>query len=127
LRNTDQSAQTQISVEMDMLFPTNRVWSLRVIRGERVLNQLVLAQTVSISFVQMLKQKPISVDFAYSDYSGGRLLGHNRDDSMLSALLSYPLSRQVRVSFGYQFINSTIDYFDSKTPLFALNFQALQF
>ena len=127
LRNTDQSAQTQISIEMDMLFPTDRVWSLRVIRGERVPNQLVLAQTVSISFVQLLKQKPISVDFADSDYSGGRLLGHNRDDSTLSALLSYPLSRQVRVSFGYQFINSTIDYFDLKTPLFALKFQALQF
>ena len=127
LRSTDQSDQTQISVEMDMLFPTNRVWSLRVIRGERVPNQLVLTQTVSISFVQLIKQNPIALDLAYSEYSGGRLLGHNRDDRMLSALLSYPLSRQVRLSFGYQFINSTIDYFDLKTPLFALKFQALQF
>ena len=127
LRNTDQSDQTQISVEMDMLFPTNRVCRLSVIRGERVPNQLVLTQTVSISFVQLIKQNPIALDLAYSEYSGGRLLGHNRDDRMLSALLSYPLSRQVRLSFGYQFTNSTIDYFDLKTPLFALKFQALQF
>jgi hypothetical protein len=112
---------------MDMLFPTNRVWSLRVIRGERIPNQLVLTQTVSICFVQLIKQNPIALDLAYSEYSGGRLLGHNRDDRMLSALLSYPLSRQVRLSFGYQFTSSTIDYFDLKTPLFALKFQALQF
>ena len=80
-----------------------------------------------ISFVKLIKQKPISVDLAYSEYSCDRLLGHNCDDSSLSALLSYALSRQVRLSFGYQFIDSMIDYFASKTPIFALKFQALQF
>ena len=70
-------------------FSTNRVWSLRVIRRERVPSQLVLTQTVSISFVHLIKQKPIALDLACSEYSGGRLLGHNRNDRMLSALLSY--------------------------------------
>ena len=127
VRNADQSVQTQISVEMEMLYSTNRIWSLRIIRGERVPNRLVLTQIVSLSLVELIKQNPFALDLSYSEYSGGGLLGYKRDDSTLSALLSYPVSPQVSLSFGYQFTNSTIDYFDLKTPILALKFQALRF
>jgi len=112
---------------MEMLYSTNRIWSLRVIRGERVPNRLVLTQIVSLSLVELIKQNPFALDLSYSEYSGGGLLGYKRDDSTLSALLSYPVSPQVSLSFGYQFTNSTIDYFDLKTPILALKFQALRF
>lgn len=127
VRNADQSVQTQILVEMEMLYSTNRIWSLRIIRGERVPNRLVLTQIVSLSLVELIKQNPFALDLSYSEYSGGGLLGYKRDDSTLSALLSYPVSPQVSLSFGYQFTNSTIDYFDLKTPILALKFQALRF
>ena len=82
---------------------------------------------MSLSLVELIKQNPFALDFSYSEYSGGGLLGYKRDDSTLSALLSYPVSPQVSLSFGYQFTNSTIDYFDLKTPILAMKFQALRF
>ena len=62
MRNADQSVQTQISVEMEMLYSTNRICSLRIIRGERVPNRLVLTQIVSLSLVELIKQNPFALD-----------------------------------------------------------------
>ena len=95
--------------------------------GEQVENQLATKFAMSGQFTTQVGGKPLKLSTSYSQADGGMLLGVARDEASVAISVSYPVWKRLRVYAGYRSTDSTIDYFDVGTPIFGLQFPAVQF
>ncbi|MBT5560545.1 MAG: hypothetical protein HOJ88_11710 [Proteobacteria bacterium] len=95
--------------------------------GDAVENQLVTKFALSGQIVTQLANKRLKLSASYSQADGGILLGFERRDETYSISASYPLWRGLTASVGYRTTDSTIDYFDMRTPTFDIQFSNYNF
>lgn len=106
----------------------NGVYSaLNLTVGDAVENQLATKQALSAQIVAQLANKPLKLSASYSQADGGMLLGVERDETTMSVSASYPIWKKLTANVGYRKTDSTIDYFDVSTPIFGIQFAAVQF
>ena len=107
---------------------TNGVYSaLTITVGDAVENQLATKYALSAQIVTQLANKPLKLSASYSKADGGMLLGVERDETTMSVSASYPIWKKLTANVGYRKTDSTIDYFDVSTPIFGIQFAAVQF
>ena len=95
--------------------------------GDAVENQLATKYALSAQIVTQLANKPLKLSASYSQADGGMLLGVERDETTMSVSASYPIWKNLTANVGYRKTDSTIDYFDVSTPIFGIQFAAVQF
>jgi hypothetical protein len=106
----------------------NGVYSaLSLTFGDAVENQLATKYALSAQIVTQAANKPLKLSASYSQADGGMLLGVKRDETTMSVSASYPIWKNLTANVGYRKTDSTIDYFDVSTPIFGIQFAAVQF
>jgi len=94
--------------------------------GENVASKLATRFALSGQLTTQLAKKPLRLSASYSNAVGGMLLGIARDETTIALSASYPIWKNLSVSVGYRETDSTIDYFDVRTPTFGIQFSAIQ-
>ena len=119
--------QKQIAVGIDTIFANGLFSSATIRLGEAVKDEHALRKAGSVNLGYSVKGKPILVRFSISDASGRTMIGVDRRDITKSIGLVYGLTPKVSLSAGYESVDSSIDYFDVKTPKFGIRFSAIKF
>ena len=119
---TEEFTQNQLRFGYENLNPNGRNFSLNVTFGKPVKNALTLQNSVEISYTTIIRKKPLKINFKTTNYSGSKLLGYGRSDIANSINLSLPLTKSLVLTAGATETNSSIDYYDSLTPVFGLQY-----
>ena len=119
--------QNQVVMGLDTIHANGVYSAFDVTFGEAVENQLATRFSLSTQVTAQVANKPLTLSAVLSGADGGMLLGVERSERTYSVSASYPIWRNFRANVGYRKTDSTIDYFDVRTPTFGLQFAATQF
>ena len=119
--------QNQVVMGLDTIHANGVYSAFDMTFGEAVENKLATRFSLSTQVTAQVANKPLTLSAVLSDADGGMLLGVERSERTYSVSMSYPLWRNFRASVGYRKTDSTIDYFDVRTPTFAIQFAPIQF
>ena len=84
---------------------------------------LTLQNSVEISYTRFIGNKPLKINLKTTNYSGSKLFGYERSDRSRTINLSIPLTQRFIFTIGVTEMNSSIDYYDSLTPIFGFRYQ----
>ena len=95
--------------------------------GEEIPGELAKGYAASTTLTTQLNEKPLTLSLDYSYSRGGKFLGLDRNDVNFYTSISYPIYRGIYLSVGYNFTDSTIDYFDTASPTIGVQLAPLEF
>lgn len=119
--------QNQAALGIQSIYGNGLFSSVGVQFGEAVQDELAIKLGGHLSIGYQLFSKPISMRLAYSEYDGLRMIGIARKDVSHTIGLVYSVSKDFDLSAGYEVTDSTINYFDLRSPKFGVHFKALTF
>lgn len=120
---TEKYTQDQLRFGYEILNPDGWNFGLNVTFGEAVENVLTLQNSVEISYTRFIGNKPLKINLKTTNYSGSKLFGYERSDRSRTINLSIPLTQRFIFTIGVTEMNSSIDYYDSLTPIFGFRYQ----
>lgn len=119
--------QNQLVLGYDTIHSNGVLSALNITLGESVENELTTKFSVQGRVSTQLANEPLTITASYSKADGGMLLGFERSEDTYSVSATYPIWRNFRATLGYRKTDSTIDYFDVRTPSFGVQFAPIQF
>lgn len=114
--------QNQFVLGYDTIHPNSVYSAIDVTFGEAIENQLATKMSLRAKVITKFGNKPLTLSASYAIADGGMMLGFERRDETYSISASYLLWRSLTASVGYRTTDSTIDYFDVRTPTFEVHF-----
>ena len=97
--------------------------SLGVTLGEPKTGELVLRESISGSLLlPIMQSSKVKLSAEISNFSGGKILGFNRNEQKLKFQFDVPITQKMSVAIGYFKNDSNIDYFDNEGPLLSVTF-----
>ena len=119
--------QNQVSIRFDTIHANNMHSAFDITFGEALESQLTTRFLVSAQVTAQVAKKPLTFSASFSRADGGMLLGIERSENTIGISASYPVWKNLSAIIGYRNTDSTIDYFDLKTPTFGLQFADIPF
>ena len=119
--------QEQAVVGINTIHPNGIYTDLNAKFGKAIDTKLVTRLSLSGRMVAQVVDKPLSLSAYYTESEGGIIAGYDRDERNYGISISYPIWKKISLSLGYQINNSTIDYYDLKTPTVGIVLPAIQF
>jgi hypothetical protein len=112
--------QSQFHVSVDTIHDRNLYSSVSIKFGEPIEGSLALNYGIGLGLSGPVKNRKVTLNLNHEYLDGGRLLGVERDDKVMTVSLSTQLRRGTSITLGYQSLNSSIDYFDQYYPIISL-------
>lgn len=122
-RETHNYAQTQAHLTLNTIYNNNLATSLVLRIGQPIVDQLALKYGLEISASSMVFDRTWSFGVSHDYSDGGKLIGISCSDKTTNVAISTNLNKATKVSFGYSYRNSSIDYFDESFPTIRLTHQ----
>lgn len=123
----DQYVQDQLIFGLDSIDFNNTFTKFQVLVGESVKGELATRLSVSGSLTKIIANKPLTVSASISQSDGGAFFGVDHEERAVLVTVSYPLWKNIHVSLGYRQVDSTIDYFNEKSPIVGIQFNPIRF
>jgi len=112
--------QNQLQLSVDTIHDRNLFTSLSMKFGEPIEGSLALNYGIGLGLSGLVKNRKVTLNLNHEYLDGGRLLGVERDDKVMTVSLSTQLRRGTSITLGYKSLNSSIDYFDQYYPIISL-------
>ena len=119
---TDNYSQNQLTFGYETIHSNGTFSDIQIKFGEPTQNKLSTKLAINVRVSAKIANKPLTIMTRYSKADGGLLLGFKREDSTYSLQATYPIWGNLHATIGYTNTESTIDYFDTNTPIFGLQF-----
>lgn len=119
--------QNQFGLKWATIYESGLVTNFNIVFGEPVANNHAMRFYGSVELNKRFWGKPLSMTLGYIEADGGLLLGFERSDRTQFFSFRYPIADNISVEIGYTNTNSSISYFDVRSPSFGLNFAKLRF
>jgi hypothetical protein len=119
--------QNQLIFGYDTIHSNGVFSAFNVTLGESVKDKLTTKFAVSGSVSTQLAGKSLKLTASYSKANGEKWFSVERSENTYSVSATYPIWRNFRATLGYRRTDSTIDYFDVRTPTFGIQFVPIEF
>ena len=124
---TESYTQNQVVLGFDTIH-SNRIFTdFGATFGEAINTKLVARLSLSGRMIVPLANKSLSLSAIYTESDGGIMLGVIRSEKNYGISVSYPIWQKVSLSVGYQKTDSTIDYYNFRSPTLGLQLPTIQF
>ena len=124
---SESYTQNQFIFGYDTIHSNGVFSALNITLGESIKNELTTRFAVRGRVSRQLANKSLTLTAGYSKADGGKLFGVERNENTYSVSATYPIWRNFRATVGYRITDSTIDYFDVRTPSFGIQFAPIKF
>ena len=124
---SEEYVQNQFGLKRATIYESGLATNFNIRFGEPVANNLAVRFYGSVELNKRFLGRPLSVTLGYIEADGGVLLGFERHDRTQFLTLRYPIMGDVSLELGYTKTNSSISYFDARSPSIGLNFNKLRF
>ena len=119
--------QNQLIFGYDTIHSNSVFSAFNITLGESIENELTTRFAVRGRVSRPLANKSLTLTAGYSKADGGKLFGIERSENTYSVSATYPIWRNFRATLGYRITDSTIDYFDVRTPSLGIQFAPIKF
>lgn len=124
---TNNYIQNQLTVGYETIHSNGMFSDIHIKIGERTSNKLRTRFAFTGRVSTKIANKPLTIMTSYSKADGEVLLGVKRKDNAYSVQLAYPIWGNLSATVGYAITESTIDYFDERSPIFGMKFAQITF
>tara|TARA_B110000908_G_C10258593_1_gene457426 strand:+ start:400 stop:1506 length:1107 start_codon:yes stop_codon:yes gene_type:complete len=127
LYHAETFTQNQLLIGYKTIHSNGLYSAVNLTLGEGVENQLTTQFAIKAQLTAQINNKPLNLSINHTNSGGGMLLGFERNQSDIGILVSYPVWGYLDLNLGYRKSNSNIDYYDSSTPTFGIQFKPYKF
>lgn len=120
-------AQNRGRLEWSFLSRGDTFVGMDFVVGEPVDGKLTLQNGGQIVLGTTLGERSVTGSVEVARYTGGALLGVEREDDLVTASISYELSENISVVASYQYRDSSIAYFNERDVYIGAEFDAWRF